>query len=232
MSDAMYGLIGALGGSLSTAAAAFWGPLRVQRQALREQREQSSQAQRLAQEERDSALRELEAARLQEQRTAAVARVVLVRTSTAAWHDLLDQKVKDISYGPAVDLGAFDQAVMNLRGEARTAIYHALYEGLWIPQTSYGYPAGQPLIMDALDHATELVRESLVMTPPRGDHSIQPHNRDAIHAALSAVMSARAALSQGLLQRIEALMNVTVIGPRMSRESTDGTAPSERRPLA
>nr|WTB29596.1 hypothetical protein OG781_08925 [Streptomyces sp. NBC_00830] len=115
MSNAVYGLVGALGGAAVAGAAAFWGPIQLQKRA---QREVATEA---AASDRADVLR------------AQVARVVLVRRAITSWHTLLARTHWTVAIGRPVDPEKFRQAVDDARDEASTALYEALNDGLHIP---------------------------------------------------------------------------------------------------
>jgi hypothetical protein len=158
MSETLYGLLGVLGGALVTSAAAYWGPLQVQR-------EQSRAALREAESARDEARR-------QSQKEGEVNRIISMRKATRAWSDLLARTIQDLGLGRPVRIEDFDAAVADAGDQAQLALDHALLDGIWIYQSSYGYPAHrapaggrsheQARVLAALRRVTELIREAAI----------------------------------------------------------------------
>ncbi|MFH8416094.1 hypothetical protein [Streptomyces collinus] len=241
MSEAIYGLLGALGGALITSAAAYWGPLQIQRRVHTAEAERSDAARREAEAEREAAqqsaeqeritsaaLREserLEAAAVQAhtRRESEINRIISVRTTTRGWADLLARTVQDIELGRHVDIEQFDTEISTARGKAHAALDHALHGGVWIPQSTYGYPShgyaypapsqpGRPDeqlrgLVVALGKVTELIRAAVI----RGERSDDSQSA-ALRQALDRADLARGALATALLNRLEDLMSITVIG--------------------
>ncbi|WP_405798739.1 hypothetical protein [Streptomyces sp. NBC_01506] len=217
MSEAVYGLLGALGGALVTGGATFWGPLQAQRSALRAQRRQA-----------EATMRETEAANAEVQgranREAETTRVILMRTTTRTWHDLLARTIQDLKLGRLVDIESFDEAVAIARNSAQSALDHALHDGIWIHQSGYGYPypseSGSPeqsRVLHALRRVTELTRVAVIKQEP-----LDTVRTEELERALVKADEARGALSAALLNRLEQLMGVTVIGGRASTPTLPG----------
>ncbi len=148
MSETLYGVLGALGGALATSAAAYWGPLQMQRRSLAEARLAAAEERAAAAEERAAV--EAQAAVLREQardeaqgakRESATKRIIRIRTSTRDWSDLLARTIQDLGLGRTVDIERFDEQVLAARAEAQAAFDQALHDGLWLQQSAYGYPA-------------------------------------------------------------------------------------------
>ncbi|WP_369215588.1 hypothetical protein [Streptomyces flavofungini] len=199
MSETVVGLLGALGGSIVTAAAAYWGPVHV-----------ASAARRAAKEAEGRARREAEPTR-----------IIIMRTTTRAWRDLLARSIQDLELGLLVDIAAFDAALTTARDSAQSALDHALHDGVWIQQSGYGYPSAtspsaafgpdQLRVLKALRHVTEMTRESVIRREP-----IEAERIMALERALHAADGARGELSAALLNRLEQVMGVTVIAGQAS----------------
>ncbi|MFF5854448.1 hypothetical protein ACFY8B_02240 [Streptomyces sp. NPDC012751] len=197
MSETVYGLLGALGGALITAAGAYWGPLRV-----------SAAARRAAAKAEGRARREAE-----------TTRIILMRTTTRTWRDLLARTIQDLELGLLVDIAAFDEAVTTARNSAQSALDHALHDGIWIQQTGYGYPAApsgpfgpdQLRVLTALGRLTHVTRAAVIRREPLDDD-----RAEALKRALDAADEARGELSAALLNRLEQIMGVTVIAGQAS----------------
>ncbi|MFJ4536622.1 hypothetical protein ACIP39_11720 [Streptomyces tibetensis] len=139
MQDAIYGLLGALGGAALAGAAAYWGPLQAQKAARREAERQREQA------EADAA-----AAKEHERRSALMARTALIRRVVGNWCHLLEATLDEVQQGHAVDQDFFEEArqargsvVDEVRSgragnrdfiesarQARDAVTEAVYEGV------------------------------------------------------------------------------------------------------
>jgi hypothetical protein len=63
MSETIFGVLGAMGGALATSAAAYWGPIQMQRRAFGEQRRQADIARRDAEAASEEARRQADIAR-------------------------------------------------------------------------------------------------------------------------------------------------------------------------
>ncbi|TDU73539.1 hypothetical protein [Streptomyces sp. KS 21] len=224
MSEAVYGLLGALGGALITGAGAYWGPVHLQRHTLTAQREQA------------------EASR----REAETTRIILMRTTTRVWRDLLERTIQDLELGRQVDIEAFDDATFVARSGAQSALDHALHDGIWIRQSGYGYPSGSPLdgspqqqasrseeqshVLQTLERVTALTRAAVIVSEPLGTGG-----RSVLRSALDGADKARGALSSALLNRLEQVMGVTVLEgqpstPRLiSPHASDGNEGGPRQ---
>ncbi|WP_381805657.1 hypothetical protein [Streptomyces niveus] len=217
MSDAMYGLLGALGGAIVAGVATFYGPLQLQKRALRE-----------ASAERDSAQAHAEANRQSELERAQVARVVQVRKAVAAWDNLLGQTFRLVENG-IVDSGAFHQGAERARADASTALYEALNDGLYIPATQgsdarerleFGDypdlrddPADSKWVLDKFDKATEALNamaESDVA--PSSDAWVELWEDTRRH--ILSAHRCRADLSHALMRHVETIADVTTIETR------------------
>ncbi|MEU6666051.1 hypothetical protein [Streptomyces sp. NPDC046727] len=197
MSETVYGLLGALGGSLITAAAAYWGPLHLSAAARREAGKTEGRARREAE----------------------TTRIILMRTTTRTWRDLLARTVQDLELGLLVDITAFDEAVTTARNSAQSALDHALHDGIWIQQTGYGYPSApsgpfgpdQLRVLSALGRLTRLTRAAVIRREP-----MDADQAEVLQGALKAADEARGELSAALLNRLEQIMGVTVIAGQAS----------------
>ncbi|MDX3529407.1 hypothetical protein P1P75_24060 [Streptomyces sp. ID05-39B] len=226
MSDAVYGLLGALGGAAVAGAAAYWGPLQLQNRARRE-----AQAER--------ALAQAEAAETQrlELLRAQVARVVLVRRSIAVWDDLLNRTLRAIGTERRADPEEFRQAADHARAEASSALYEALNDGLYIPITDRSYDDIETIddepdaaararestwVLDVFDRATEHLGRAL--TQARGS--------GGLHETFLEVQDAhrcRVDLSQRLMEHVERITDITTIEIRGDRAGPGGV-PQGRSP--
>jgi hypothetical protein len=226
VSQALYGMLGALGGALFTGTIAYFGPIQMQRRAFAEQREQAAAARR------DSETATLRASGRAD-REAETTRIVLMRTTTRTWRDLLARTVQDLELGLLVEIAPFDEALDVARGGAKSALDHALHDGIWIHHSAYGYPAlpaagqgdsGEQLrVLEALDRVTQLTRAAVIRREPVDEEQLA-----RLRQALDAADEARSALSARLLNRLEQLMGVTVIGGRASSPALlDGGPPDQ-----
>ncbi|MFD7921337.1 hypothetical protein ACFV3R_19180 [Streptomyces sp. NPDC059740] len=118
MSDAVYGLVGALGGALLTAGVAYWGPLHQQREAAR----QTAEAQRRTSLE------------------AEVGRLVDIRSTLRTWQRVLDDAFALMVLGAPLDLDEFKAAEAEAKSRALRALDEVMRDGWYIPVSSYGLP--------------------------------------------------------------------------------------------
>jgi hypothetical protein len=217
VSDAVYGLLGALGGAIVAGTATFYGPLQLQKRALRE-----------ASAERDSTHAHAEATRQSELQRAQVARVVQVRKAMAAWDNLLGRTFRLLGNG-IVDPGAFHQAAEQARVDATTALYEALNDGLYIPATQgtdgrerleFGDypdlrddPADSKWVLDKFEKATEALNAMVGReVDPSSDAWVELWEDTRRHV-LSA-LRCRADLSHALMRHVETIADVTRIETR------------------
>ncbi|WP_406156455.1 hypothetical protein OG298_02125 [Streptomyces sp. NBC_01005] len=218
VSDAVYGLLGALGGAIVAATATFYGPLQLQKRALRE-----SSA------ERDSthahAHAHAEANRQSELQRAQVARVVQVRKAMAAWDSLLARTFRLLGNG-IVDPGAFHQAAERARVDASTALYEALNDGLYIPATQgsdgrerleFGDypdlrddPADSKWVLDKFEKATEALNAMMESNVDTSSDAWVELWVDTKRHVLSA-HRCRTDLSHALMRHVETIADVTTI---------------------
>lgn len=89
MFEALYGLAGALGGALVTSAAAYWGPLQMQRRAFTVEAERAEAARR-----EDEAERQAEAERAEATRRADVERAEAARREAVAEREMARQQAE------------------------------------------------------------------------------------------------------------------------------------------
>ncbi|MFF1693715.1 hypothetical protein ACFVXC_08860 [Streptomyces sp. NPDC058257] len=225
MQEAVYGLLGAVGGAVVTAAAAYWGPLQAQKRS----REQAEEERRLAQEraEQEGALvrREAAAAERRERQQAQVAVVARVRRSVGDWCQLLSAARYRYDGGIADDQRRrdeeerFRQVMAHARDAASASIYDALNEGLHIRSSEGSVPLGdgaraqrhedgKRLILDALDDATFMIRQLIVLAP-----NDERRRQATARAAYSfrQLLEVRATLAQILMERVVDIMDVDVI---------------------
>ncbi|MFC9616638.1 hypothetical protein [Streptomyces sp. NPDC056938] len=254
MTEALYGLLGALGGALITGAAAYWGPLQMQRRAFAAERERDETARREAEaarrEEQLRAASAEQASQFQAQREAETTRIIKMRTTTRAWSDFLARSIQDLGLGRPVDVERFDEQALATRNDAHSALDHALHDGIWIWQSSYGWPPqqhGAPLqhwvppahspeqlrVRTALARVTELTREAVI----KGEQ-LDTEGVAALRNALDKADEARGALNAALFNRLEEVIGVTAIGepygsllaspnPPAAPDSHDETAASQ-----
>lgn len=200
MPEAVYGLLGALSGALITGAAAYWGPLQVQRRALEAEREVRAQAER----------ERFEAA-ASHRRTARLSRIITIRTTAREWSDVLGSTLTQLLSGQPVELKEFDRQVTPVRNSAQSALDQALHDGIWIQQTSHPVYGPAPshlagmepaLTLDALGHVTDLIRIALANGIASGDH-----RTEELKDAYDKAQEARGRLSHALLNRLEGTLN-------------------------
>ncbi|MER6279695.1 hypothetical protein ABT202_25965 [Streptomyces sp900105245] len=122
MQDALYGLLGGLGGAAIAAGAAYWGPVKAQKEALRE-----------AERQRELAQAQAEAVRADERRMARLARVALIRRRIGDWMHLLMFNMH--SGSRRVDAESFATAALAARNAVSEAIYDGVSEGFLIVAT-------------------------------------------------------------------------------------------------
>ncbi|MFI1370322.1 hypothetical protein [Streptomyces griseochromogenes] len=239
MQEAVYGVLGALGGAVVAGAAAYWGPLQVQKAARREAERQREQAQA-----------EAAAARAHERQSARVARVALIRRVVGNWCHLLEVTLDEVQQGHAVDHD-FRKSARQARDAVTEAVYEGVRDGVVIVATrssdgSYVQqrrlrvavcrPEGPPrrarvsdravglneseqrLILDALDLATARVG-ALVRLPL--DDSRYSEALESAQKALDEAGQARADLSGRLMQRLMDIADLDVIDTRYDPESAD-----------
>ncbi|UWE10474.1 hypothetical protein [Actinacidiphila bryophytorum] len=196
------------------------------------QREQSRAARREAESARDEARR-------QSQKEGEVNRIISMRKATRAWSDLLARTIQDLGLGRPVRIEDFDAAVADAGDQAQLALDHALLDGIWIYQSSYGYPAHrapaggrsheQARVLAALRRVTELIREAAI-----NQAHLDDSRSEELKRALDVADEARAALATSLLNRLEQIMEITTIGGPAAVEGADDavTVRSPRRDSA
>lgn len=226
MSDTVYGLLGALGGAIVAGAATFYGPLQLQKRALRE-----------ASAERDSAHAQAEAARRYEVQRAQIGRVAQVRKSMAAWDNLLDRTYSQIKDLRIVDPAEFRQAAGRARDDATAALYDALNDGLYIPANvisgsrerlqlgdyDLGDPAESKWVLDVFEKATTRL-DTVVMTQATMDIADLDSDRWELYVlqAGDPILRAhecRSDLSYALMRHVETITDVTTIEIRRGEEA-------------
>ncbi|MFD7119727.1 hypothetical protein ACFWAA_22230 [Streptomyces sp. NPDC059922] len=98
---------------------------------------------------------------------AEITRIIAMRTTTRLRRNHLAQTIPTLELGLPVDYAAFDAAVTSARNAARSALDHALHDGVWLQRTHYGtpFPAasddGEFRVMSALNRLPELIRSEL-----------------------------------------------------------------------
>jgi hypothetical protein len=169
MPAALYGLLGAIGGAIITAAAAYWGPIQAQRRAnaaaaeqarLSREAEAAARAEELAraevvreraeqvarhrarERERDFGAenaRRLKAARQHD----AIERIIRVRTTNRVWCQTLGRYLEDLRAGRIVQVEDFDKDMRQDREDAQRAIDATIHDGFQVRQTT-GSPRLDP----------------------------------------------------------------------------------------
>ncbi|MET7906654.1 hypothetical protein ABZS86_36520 [Streptomyces sp. NPDC005355] len=181
MSDALYGLMGALGGSVVTAVAAYWGPLHQQREAAKqacwEAEFQRAEDRRLAEmqveaarEETQAAREEAQAAREEVAKQEQIGRLAEIRTALREWQEVLDRTVQEMWNGAPVNLERFDAAEDSARIRASRAIDDVMRDEWFIPQSKYDRHDGtgryrtsaNGQVMAAMRDYRDLIRESVL----------------------------------------------------------------------
>ncbi|WP_328688134.1 hypothetical protein OHA74_53090 [Streptomyces phaeochromogenes] len=163
-------------------------------------------------------------------RDAEISRIILMRTTARTWRNLLADSIAMLGLGVPVDRTSFEEKVTATRNAAQSAFDHALHDGIWIPQGPYGshFAAGDHPVMYEFNRLTDLVR-SEIETVASGE-SVGPLERERLQALLRAqdeADAARGELSSFFLERLERLMDVTVMPPTAPTPATEGT-PSQR----
>ncbi|WP_369393361.1 hypothetical protein AB5J72_41795 [Streptomyces sp. CG1] len=220
MSDTLYGLAGALGGSLIAGVAAYWGPLQAQRHALARSREEGEQNRRDAEALRVRVEQREVEERARVRREAATERIIRVRTTTRAWSQLLERYLQDLRHGRSVSVSEFDAAVHAARTEAHSAIDSAMDDGLRVllPQTrghsryrqpEFGFdelhrthvrPELQSTTV-ALNDAMSLMREAIL-----GGGAVPQDRIEELQVALAEADDARHELTLFLMDRLERIV--------------------------
>ncbi|MFE7439476.1 hypothetical protein ACFU7X_03310 [Streptomyces chartreusis] len=226
MSDAVYGLLGALGGAIVAGAATFYGPLQLQKRALRE-----------ATAERDSAHAQAEVARQYALQRAQIGRVVQVRKSMAAWDNLLDRMYRQIQSRRVVHPDEFRQAAECARDVATAALYDALNDGLYIPASvisgsrervqlgdyDLGDPADSKWVLDVFEDATRALDAMVAAQAAMddADRASNPWEEYVLHAGDSILKAheCRSDLSYALMRHVETITDVTTIEIRGGEEA-------------
>ncbi|KAB7832518.1 hypothetical protein, partial [Streptomyces mobaraensis] len=108
-SEALYGLLGAVGGALVAGVASVYGPLRVHRR----------QSQQRAEEER--------AGRLDAQ----VNRLITPPASRA-WLDVLERTQQDLQIGQPLNIAEFDRSINEITQQTNAAGHALGQDGLWL----------------------------------------------------------------------------------------------------
>ncbi|MFI0712307.1 hypothetical protein ACH4SK_16980 [Streptomyces inhibens] len=186
MADAstVYGAVGAIEGALIGAAAAVFGPLLVQRDSSRQEKE--SETRRRAGEELE--------------------RIIQIRSTGRAWQDTLEHAVQDLTAGRPVDIDRFDETITALEREAAAAAYAVTVDSVWVGlgPASRGYSPGA--VLELLAAGTEQVRAEVlrlqnaeVSADARREAGAEPAN------AVASAKAARAQLNARLVERIESI---------------------------
>ncbi|MEU6083417.1 hypothetical protein [Streptomyces sp. NPDC047108] len=128
MSDAVYGLVGALGGSLVTAAVAYWGPLHQQREAAKQ-----------AELQIEAARAQAEETRRHEEIQAEIGRLVDVRSTLRAWQFVLDGALAEIQLG-CFDLDRFRDEEREATAKGLRALDEVMRDQWYVGISSYGDP--------------------------------------------------------------------------------------------
>jgi hypothetical protein len=180
MSAALYGLLGALGGALISAAAAYWGPIQAGRKAR--EAEAAARAAELAQAEvereyNEQVARHRERERQRDfavenrrrterdERHSAIERVIRIRTTNRAWCQTLGRYLEDLTAGRIIQVEDFDKEVRHDRDDAQSAIDMTMHDGFMVRQT-HGSPALPPqetLAFKASHSATALNQASAAL---------------------------------------------------------------------
>ncbi|OEJ23201.1 hypothetical protein AS594_00370 [Streptomyces agglomeratus] len=218
MQDALYGLLGGLGGAAIAAGAAYWGPVKAQKEALRE-----------AERQRELAQAQAEAVRADERRMARLARVALIRRRIGDWMHLL---MFNLDSGPRrVDAESFATAALAARNAVSEAIYDGVSEGFLIVATEAsqrGFQESQirieeeeqTAILDALDLFTRRIATLISLSDD------DPRRPDAVQAASragNAAMKVRAELSAQLISPLLDVDNLDVIDTRLNPVNPAGS---------
>ncbi|MGW5868197.1 hypothetical protein ACWFRJ_39315 [Streptomyces sp. NPDC055239] len=148
-----------------------------------------------------------------------------MRRTIAAWDDLLRRTLKATDPDPQ----RFQETAERLREEARTALYEALTDGLYIPaavssiHTYLDDPPPGPLdlaartrhsrwVLDAFDAATEAVERAVTRAHAEG---MSPDERDEEYQLAQYYVQearvCRAQLSTTLMNHVEFVAEVTTI---------------------
>ncbi|MFI7296842.1 hypothetical protein [Streptomyces sp. NPDC050121] len=130
MSEALYGLLGGLGGAVIAGAVAYLGPIHVKNRELLQAREERDFTRSMKLLDKQISLEESRTAQDDERRTNVVERVVLIRRCAADWYDHLDQAIADVADGATLDLADFVLAKNVFRDALKTACYDALTVGI------------------------------------------------------------------------------------------------------
>ena len=138
MSDAVYGLVGALSGSLMTAAVAYWGPLHQQREVARQAELQRIAEMRRAEMEIEAARAQADEARRHVRYPQEIARLVEVRSALRAWQLALDDASADMQLMGALDLGRFREKEQEVMAKALRALDEVMHDHWYVPVSYYG----------------------------------------------------------------------------------------------
>ncbi|WP_326715708.1 hypothetical protein OG758_48265 [Streptomyces sp. NBC_01474] len=137
MSDAVYGLVGALGGSLFTAAVAYWGPLHQQREVARQAELQRSADMRRAETEIEAARAQAEEARRHAAIQAEIGRLVDVRSTLRAWQFVLDGASAEIQLG-IFDVDRFREEEREATAKSMRALDEVMHDSWYVSLSHYG----------------------------------------------------------------------------------------------
>ncbi|MFF4353823.1 hypothetical protein [Streptomyces sp. NPDC001530] len=144
MSDAVYGLVGALGGSLLTAAVAYWGPLHQQREAAKQAELQRSADLRRAEMEIEAARAQAEEARRHVEIQAQIGRLVEVRSTLRAWQFLLDGALAEMKVVGSLDLDRFREEEQEAMRKGVRALDEVMHDQWYVPISHYELAPGDP----------------------------------------------------------------------------------------
>ncbi|MFE5689152.1 hypothetical protein [Streptomyces sp. NPDC056512] len=144
MSDAVYGLAGALGGSLVTAAVAYWGPLHQQREVAKQAELQRSAELRRAEIEIEAARAQAEEARKHLRNQAEIGRLVDVRSTLRAWELVLDDAFLEMRISSTFDVDRFRETEQEAMAKGLRALDEVMHDDWYVVISYYGDPTYGP----------------------------------------------------------------------------------------
>ncbi|MFE2736754.1 hypothetical protein [Streptomyces sp. NPDC057889] len=144
MSDAVYGLVGALGGSLVTAAVAYWGPLHQQREVAKQAELQRSAELRRAEIEIEAARAQAEEARKHLRNQAEIGRLVDVRSTLRAWELVLDDAFLEMRISSTFDVDRFRETEQEAMAKGLRALDEVMHDDWYVVISYYGDPTHGP----------------------------------------------------------------------------------------
>lgn len=209
MSDAVYGLIGVLGGSLVTAAVAYWGPLHQQREVARQAESQQHADMRRAEMEIEAARAQAEEARRHVRNQAEIGRLVDVRSTLRSWQLVLDVALAEMQLAGALNLDRFRDQEHQAMTKSLRALDEVMHDHWYVRISQYGDETSPPThrssphgpLVEALQEYAARIRElGLARRPP------SLGEKEELEELRAHVVQERGRISEMVEERLESIV--------------------------